>query len=473
MKLTLESTYADLPEEFARPVSPSSASAPELLAFNRPLAGELGLDVGGVDDDTLARVFSGKALPASARPVAMAYSGHQFGHFNPHLGDGRAILLGEVVTPTGQRRDLHLKGAGKTPFSRRGDGRSSLGPVIREYLVSEAMHALGVPTTRALAAMKTGETVYREDLLPGGSMVRVASSHIRVGTFEFFAARRMGEHLRRLADYAIARHDHDLVGAPDRYITFFRRVTRRKLKLVARWMGVGFIHGVMNTDNTTVSGETIDYGPCAFMDTYDEDQVYSSIDHYGRYRYSHQGRIAMWNLSVLANAFVPLVAEDTERAVEMLNEELGQLEGVFDEAWLAVMAPKLGIFEPRPEDRALVERWLTRLQREQLDFTNSFRGLATAWEAATPFHEAWRSRLDEQPQTREEAVALMKRHNPAIIPRNHQVERAIEGALAGDLSHFKAFHAALASPYEDRRSCDLFTSPPLPGEVVEQTFCGT
>jgi len=469
----LENTYADLPRDFFQDVTPSSAVKPELLAFNAPLAEALGLTLSDRSAGELAALFSGKTLPDGARPIAMAYAGHQFGNFVPQLGDGRAILLGEVVDGGGRRFDIHLKGAGQTRFSRGGDGRSSLGPVIREYLVSEAMHALGIPTTRALAAVATGEVVYRERALPGGVLARVASSHLRVGTFEFFAARRQTDHLRVLADYAIARHDPALRDADEPYLELFRAVARRKLALVARWMGVGFIHGVMNTDNTSIAGETIDFGPCAFMDTFRHDQVFSSIDHQGRYRYRSQGQVAIWNLAALANCLVPLVAADPSVAVEKLNAEVDALSEVFDRAWLAVMAAKLGIFEPRDDDRGLIQTWLDHLERHELDFTLSFRALADGPDARSPFHQAWRARLAEQPQTYAEAFALIKQRNPAIIPRNHQIERAIEGALHGDLAHFQRLHLALASPYTDSPEAAELAAPPRPHEVVQATFCGT
>lgn len=471
--IQLEHTYADLPDEFYHEVVPTAAVSPTLLAVNRPLAKELGLDLQGADDEQLAELFSGRSMPEGARPIAMAYAGHQFGGFSPQLGDGRAILLGEVVSPEGRRFDIHLKGAGQTPFSRRGDGRSSLGPVIREYLVSEAMHALGVPSTRALAAVTTGETVYRERPLPGGVLARVASSHVRVGTFEYFAARRRTDLVKRLADYVIERHYPELAQADNPYLALFEAVARRKLALVARWMGVGFIHGVMNTDNTSVAGETIDFGPCAFMDTFRADQVYSSIDHQGRYRYRNQGPIAMWNLTVLANCLVPILGDDQKAAVGTLNAVLEGLPEFFDGEWLRVMGAKLGLFEPTQDDQPLIERWLKRLETADLDFTNSFRSLSAEFELDTPFHTAWRSRLAEQPQTRDETSTLMRSSNPAFIPRNHQVERAIAGALDGDLSHFRRLHDVLSKPYKDQPDQADLALPPETHEIVHQTFCGT
>lgn len=471
--INFDNTYARLPVDFYEEVAPSSAVRPALLAFNEGLADELGLDWRARDAEELVGVFSGMSLPAGARPIAMAYAGHQFGHFAPQLGDGRAILLGEVVSPGGDRFDIQLKGAGVTRFSRGGDGRSPIGPVIREYIVSEAMHALGVPTTRALAAVSSGAPVYREKALPGAVFARVASSHIRVGTFELFASRGQVENLRTLADYVIRRHYAELAGSDEPYLELLRAVGRRKMGLVARWMGVGFIHGVMNTDNTSVAGETIDYGPCAFMDVFRSHQVFSSIDHRGRYRYDNQGRVALWNLAVLANCLMPLVAADAAVAEERLEAELHELSAYCEQQWLEAMCAKLGLFESTTADRALVRDRLAHLQAAELDFTNSFRGLPGELEAESPWHERWRARLSAQPQSRAEAIERMNRTNPAYIPRNHQVERAIQGASQGDLSHFERLNRVLAEPFTERPADRAFTAPPEPDEVVCQTFCGT
>jgi uncharacterized protein YdiU (UPF0061 family) len=473
--IDFEHSYAELPEDFYHEVEPTSAREPELLVFNDELAERLGLELDASDPE-LVELLSGRELPAGARPIAMAYAGHQFGNFVPRLGDGRAILLGEVVAPSGERYDLHLKGAGRTRYSRRGDGRASLGPVLREYLVSEAMAALGIPTTRALAAMRTGEEVMRQQRLPGASILRVASSHIRVGTFEFFAARRDTEHLEALADYAIARHDFDLRDLPrdERILSFFERVAHRQLDLVARWMGVGFIHGVMNTDNCSIAGETIDFGPCAFMDTYESGKVFSSIDRFGRYRYDNQGPIALWNLASFGNALLPLLeGDDLDASIAAFQGRIAEFREHFGRRWLEVMGAKLGLFEVREGDRELVEMWLEHLEDEELDFTNAFRRLSDDFEGDTDFHARWRERLDEQPHSREEVAARMDRHNPWIIPRNHQVERALDEARSGDLSHFRRLHRALSEPYRDRPEFEDLTEPPTPDEVVHQTFCGT
>jgi uncharacterized protein YdiU (UPF0061 family) len=391
----------------------------------------------------------------------------------PRLGDGRAILLGEVVGPDGRRRDLQLKGAGRTAYSRGGDGRSPLGPVLREYLVSEAMHALGIPTTRALAAVATGDVVFRERPLPGAVFTRVAASHLRVGSFEYFAGR--GDHvdLRTLVDYAIRRHDPDLEGEPDAGLRFFLRVADRTLALVARWWGVGFIHGVMNTDNTSISGETIDYGPCAFMDAFRFDRVFSSIDQHGRYRFENQGAIAIWNLSVLASCLVPVVDPDEQRAVSKLEEALSSLPGTLRAHRLAVMTVKLGIAEPEQADEALVDAFLQRLEDQRLDYTNAFRALSSELEAASPFHERWRARLAREGRPTDQIVAQLNRANPAIIPRNHQIAKAIDDAERGDFAHFHALASAVESPYEPSLAPAPFEEPPSPEEVVHSTFCGT
>ena len=448
--------------------TPSAARAPRLRAFNDTLADELSLESDG--EEALAARYSGLRVPDGLTPLALAYAGHQFGHFVPQLGDGRAILLGTATREDGARFDVQLKGAGRTPFSRRGDGRSSLGPVVREFLLSEAMHALGVPTTRALAAVETGETVLREDELPGAILTRVASSHVRVGTFEFFAARRMHTELEAILDFAIARHHPDLVGAPGRAIAFFERVCEATMRLVARWMSVGFIHGVMNTDNTTVSGETLDYGPCAFMDTFRWDKVYSSIDQRGRYRYSAQPQIAAWNLAVLGSTLMPLAGEGAEAAVDRV---LDTLEARFERAWLEAFAPKLGLLEPSADDHALIRGWLDHLEAEGLDFTNSFRTLDPASGEGSAFHEAWRARLLSQAAPDEDVRALMRAHNPALIPRNHLVERAITSAREGDWSVFERLRSAWERPFEDQPDAADLTRPPEPHEIVYRTFCGT
>lgn len=474
MRIPFDNTYTNLPEGFFAAASPSAAVSPSLIAFNESLAAELGIERGESSDDDLAEVFSGATIPAGADPIATVYAGHQFGSPVPRLGDGRAILLGEVVAGDGRRRDVQLKGAGRTPYSRGGDGLSPLGPVLREYLVSEAMHSLGIPATRALAAVATGGVAFRDRQLPGAVLTRVATSHLRVGTFEYFARRGERESLQTLLDYAIGRHDPDLAGGDDRAFEFFLRVAHRLVDLVASWHGVGFIHGVMNTDNTSISGETLDFGPCAFMDTYRSDTVFSSIDRRGRYRFENQAPIAVWNLAVLAECLVPLVDEDEKRAAARLGEALAHFDSWFKARWRRVMSAKLGIASPEPADEALVETYLHHLQAHRLDYTNSFRNLPAGLEKGeSDFHQRWRARLEVEGRPREEVVAAMNSVNPAVIPRNHQVEKAIVEARAGDFGHFHALKKALAAPYEDRPELDPFKAPPTPDEVVEATFCGT
>ena len=469
----LENSYARLPERFYARVEPVPVPAPVLLAWNGPLAAELGLEELGGDEERLGRLFGGNELPPGAQPIALAYAGHQFGQFVPQLGDGRAVLLGERVDASGRRRDIQLKGSGRTPFSRMGDGKSSLGPVIREYLVSEAMHALGVPTTRALAAVATGERVFREEALPGGVFTRVAASHVRVGTFEYFAARGDADAVRTLADYAIGRHYPDAGEADEPLRAFYRGVVEAQARLVAHWMALGFIHGVMNTDNTAVSGETLDYGPCAFMDEFHYDKVFSSIDRYGRYAYGQQATIAQWNLARLADC---LLTAGGDKAV--LEEELARFPGLFEDEWLGRMARKLGITTAEPDDADLIGDWLAHLQREGLDYTLSFRRLAARVGASDEprfgeFELRWRERLARQPGTAGEVRALMEAENPLYIPRNHQVERAIRAAIGGDLSVFHELRAVLERPFQEQAGRSAYADPPAPEERVTRTFCGT
>ncbi len=477
----LEHTYAELPALFHSPAPPAPVRAPRLVAFNRPLAVMLGLDTDVFDGPYGAAIFSGNALPDGARPLAQAYAGHQFGHFTA-LGDGRAILLGEQITPAGARVDIQLKGAGQTRFSRRGDGRAALGPMLREYLISEAMHALGIPTTRSLAVVMTGEPVYRETVLQGAVLTRVASSHIRVGTMEWAAAHRDQDALRALADYTLARHYPELSDVPEPLIALFEAILERQASLIARWQLVGFIHGVMNTDNMALSGETIDYGPCAFMDGYDPATVFSSIDHGGRYAYQNQPAIAHWNLTRLAEALLPLLDPDTHRAVERAAAVLDRFPARFERHLLDGMRAKLGLFTAEPDDQVLVEDLLALMHRRAADFTNTFRALSSAVSvetlvAADPDFEAWHRRLlarrARQPQSQAEAEELMRRHNPAFIPRNHKVEEALEAATTAlDFSEFEALLAVVQAPYQHALVRLDFSAPPPTG-LPYRTFCGT
>jgi serine/tyrosine/threonine adenylyltransferase len=453
-----------------------------MVEFNRALAAELGIDRSSIDDQQLAAICVGNSVPPGAMPIAMAYAGHQFGSFVPQLGDGRALLIGEVVDQPGRRRDLQWKGAGPTPFSRRGDGRAALGPVLREYLVSEAMHALGVPTTRALSAATTGERVLREDgALPGGVLIRVAASHVRVGTFEYFAARDDRDGVRMLADYVITRHYPELLEATDRYLRLLDAVAERQSALIAQWMQVGFIHGVMNTDNMTVSGETIDYGPCAFMDEYDPAAVYSFIDRRGRYAYANQPAILQWNLARLAETLLPLIDDDAARAVERATAAVHAIPARLDQHWWQGFRCKLGFATDEDNDRALLQDLLAIMQAEQADFTNTFRALAAAVSDSlalpTAFQgwcEAWRTRLAREPDGLAGACTRLHAVNPAYIPRNHRVEEMIEAAVQlGDFGPFRDLSRVLSRPFDDQPEQTAFRSPPLPHERVANTFCGT
>ena len=447
--------------------------------FNRSLATALGLDADALARPDSAPVLSGNVVPDGARPIAQAYAGHQFAHFTV-LGDGRAILLGEQITPSGDRVDIQLKGAGQTRFSRRGDGRAALGPMLREYIISEAMHALGIPTTRSLAVVTTGEPVHRERVLEGAVLVRVAASHLRVGTMQWAAAQGDVDATRALADYTITRHYPELAGALEPHLGLFRAVLERQAALVARWQLVGFIHGVMNTDNMALSGETIDYGPCAFMDTYDPATVFSSIDHGGRYAYGNQPAIAQWNLARLGEAMLPLFDADVERAVEKATGILSLFPALFEQHWLDGMRAKLGLLTRQDDDVALVNDLLAWMQRSAADFTNTFRSLTSGHVESiradpefAAWHRRWQARRGLQPQVGAEADALMRQHNPAVIPRNHNVEAALEAATAAhDFSVMERLLEVLASPYDHDRDLPVFSAPGPAGPPY-RTFCGT
>jgi serine/tyrosine/threonine adenylyltransferase len=476
----LEHTYASLPDLFHSPAPPTPVLEPRLVVFNRPLADMLGLDADALATPAGAAIFAGNALPEGAQPIAQAYAGHQFGHFTV-LGDGRAILLGEQVTPAGQRFDIQLKGAGQTPYSRRGDGRAALGPMLREYIISEAMHALGIPTSRSLAVAATGEPVYREDVLQGAVLTRVAASHIRVGSMEWAAAHRDEDARRALADYTRMRHYPQLAEAGTLHVALFEAIVERQARLVARWQLVGFIHGVMNTDNMALSGETIDYGPCAFMDACDPATVFSSIDHGGRYAYGNQPAIAQWNLARLAEAMLPLLGDDRAQAVERATAVLDRFVSLFEQYWMDGMRAKLGLFTAEDEDPALVNDLLAHMQRRGRDFTNTFRALSTpaaaeGEAAADEEFAAWYARLlarrARQSQSGDEVHALMRAHNPAVIPRNHKVEEALAAAEAHDLSVMDRLLAVLAHPYDHRQDLPEFSAPSPSGRGY-RTFCGT
>ncbi|MDA8792103.1 YdiU family protein [Bacteriovoracaceae bacterium] len=473
MKINLKNTYFDLGSSFSKRVEPSVAKRPFLIKFNHKLALDLNIDIEKSTDEVLADIFSGKTIMENSKPIAMAYAGHQFGHMVPQLGDGRAILLGEVESDN-RFFDIQLKGAGQTPFSRRGDGRSSLGPAVREYILSEAMHALNIPTTRALAITLSGEEVFRESSLPGAVFTRVARGHIRVGTFEYFLYRQDEKSLRKLADYVIQRFYPELKNEKDLYFKLFQKIARKKLSLVAKWMGIGFIHGVMNTDNTSISGETIDYGPCAFMDQFSFSKVFSSIDHQGRYQYDNQGNIALWNLSVLANCFIPLLNETPEKLKEKFMQEFAELELYFEKEWTQVFSVKFGFSEVQTGDTELFKSFLSYLEENKLDFTNSFRNIHNLlFESNDERILSLTNRIKLDKFSYEEQIKIRNQNNPYLIPRNHLVEKAIQNSLEGDYSFFHEMVEALQKPYfEDAKYID-FTQPPHSHEIVHQTFCGT
>jgi uncharacterized protein YdiU (UPF0061 family) len=496
--ISFDNSYArDLPGAFV-PWKPAQVRAPRLLFMNEALAVELGLDPSALRGDAGAALFAGNVVPEGAEPIAQAYAGHQFGGYSPRLGDGRAVLLGEVVDRAGRRRDIAFKGSGRTPFSRGGDGRAAVGPMLREVLIGEAMHALGIPTTRALAVAATGEEVVRETLLPGAVLTRVASSHLRVGTLQYFAAAGEIEQLRRVADYAIARHDPDLAGRPDRYLALLQRVSERQAALIAQWMNVGFIHGVMNTDNMTLSGETIDYGPCAFMEAYDPQAVFSSIDHQGRYAYRNQPPIAQWNLARLAEALLPLVVADdgdaaAQRAVEQATDVVRGFEPLYQANLLRGQRLKLGLSPSGGDDAAdaaLAASWLELLHAQAVDFTLGWRRLADAaagdeaplvamFTDAAPVQAwlaRWRARCATDPQlSAHERASQMRRVNPWIIPRNHRVEEALAAASQhDDLAPFEDLLAALRDPFGEHAASSRYAQPaPAAVTACYQTFCGT
>ena len=489
--ISFDNSYARLPDRFFARVAPAAAPDPRLIRVNKDLADELGIDAAWLAGPEGLAMLSGRAVASGSEPIALAYAGHQFGNFVPQLGDGRAVLLGEVVDRNGRRRDIQLKGGGATPFSRGGDGRAALGPVLREYLVSEAMAALGIPTTRALAAVATGERVYRETALPGAVIARVAASHIRVGTFQYFAVRGDADALRLLADHVIDRHYPQIRGAARPYRALLDAVIAAEAELVARWLLVGFIHGVMNTDNTAVSGETIDYGPCAFMDQYDPGTVFSSIDRMGRYAYGNQPSIMAWNLTRFAETLVPLLDEKEEAGVADAEDALAAYGEHFQRAYYAGLRAKFGLATEREDDLALFGEVLNALAENQVDFTNFFRALSGLGGVAGSGDEPvralfvdptradallaqWRSRLAHEATVDIRRQAAMRAVNPAFIPRNHQVEAMIAAAVErDDFAPFELMLAVLSRPYDDQPEHARFAEPPAAHERVLATFCGT
>jgi len=469
------------------PWQATPSPAPRLLVLNEELATELGVDADALRAPDGVAVLAGNATPSGASPVAQAYAGHQFGRFSPRLGDGRALLLGEVLDVHERRRDLHLKGSGRTPFARGGDGKAPVGPMLREYAMGEAMHALGIPTTRALAVVATGDQIARDTMLPGAVLTRVAASHVRVGTFQYAAAHGDPTLVRRLADYAIARHHPHVVEAENPYLAFFESVADAQASLVARWMLVGFIHGVMNTDNTTISGETIDYGPCAFMDSFDPAAVFSSIDHGGRYAYGNQPHIAQWNLTRLAETLLPLLHVETEAARTAATDVLQSFPDRYDEYWGHGMRAKLGVTVGQRQDRDLIDDLLALLHAQRVDFTSCFRALSSSVlgdtaparslfaepSAFDAWAERWQARLSSQPREPRAVAEAMDRVNPVYIPRNHQMEEALTAASAGDLRPFRRLLDVIAHPFDQRPGLEPYAAPAPPSFGAYRTFCGT
>ena len=487
-KISFDNTFSANLEHFYVPWKADKVPAPRMLLFNDDLAADLGLDAESFTSGGGAEILSGNLVPDGATPLAQVYAGHQFGGFSPQLGDGRALLLGEIVDPEGKRWDMQLKGSGRTPFSRGGDGKSALGPVLREYLISEAMHALGIPTTRSLAAVATGETVQRETALPGAVLTRIAASHIRVGTFQFFASQQQTERVRELADYAIARHYPELRETETRYLDFFRTVAARQAALVASWMHIGFIHGVMNTDNMTISGETIDYGPCAFLDTYAPDTVFSSIDAHGRYAFGNQPIMAQWNLTRLAEALLRIIDDDADRATELLTDEINAFPGAYMRNWLSGMRRKLGLLTEEDADLDLVNGLFNALPDQNVDYTLFFRRLSNAAtgddsavralfddpEVYAQWATRWHERLKRESASDEQRAHTMNAVNPIYVPRNHQVEAALESAVqTGSLDALNRLQDVLARPFEEREGLEDYTRPAPDDFGPYRTFCGT
>lgn len=477
----LDNSYARLPEVFFRRVRPTRVRAPRLVLLNRPLCAQLGLDAQLLEGDVGARIFAGNELPPGADPISQAYAGHQFGYFT-FLGDGRAVILGEQITPSGERVDIALKGSGPTPFSRHGDGRAALAPMLREYIISEAMHYLGIPTTRSLAVVATGEDVVRDRFLPGAVLTRIAKSHIRVGTFQYFSARDDRDSVRLLADYTLERHFPHLRDVENPYDAMLRVVVQTQAELIAAWMLVGFVHGVMNTDNMSLAGETIDYGPCAFLDSYRPGAVFSSIDRDGRYAYANQPAMGAWNLTRLAESMLPLVAKDPREAVDMAQAAVEEFVPAFRAAWYKGMARKLGLVDSGEEDVALMRDWLALLEASSADFTNAFRGLMRQPPLPQPpfthpdfpaWYARWQARVAQQKGGLAAAVQQMRVANPAVIARNQRVEEALAAAVSGDLRPLEHLLAALRTPFVDPTDPDLTAPAPEEFQRSYRTFCGT
>jgi uncharacterized protein YdiU (UPF0061 family) len=476
-----DTTYTSLPESFFTQLEPVPVTAPEMVILNNELAQSMGLDFSALDDAAQAQLFSGNQLPKSAIPFAQAYAGHQFGYFTM-LGDGRAVTWGEHITPAKKRLDIQFKGSGRTPYSRRGDGRAVLGPMLREYIISEAMHALGIPSTRSLAVATTGEPVLRDGMQPGAILTRVASSHIRVGTFEYAVRLENKSAISELMNYTVQRHYPDLMETENKAMGLLKAVMAKQIDLIVHWMRVGFIHGVMNTDNMTLCGESIDYGPCAFMDAYNPNTVFSSIDQQGRYAYANQPNIAGWNLTRFAETLLPLIHEDISQAIEIAEEVLSAFPNLYKDKWLAMMRAKLGLFGSHQDDEHIISDLLKWLHLNHADYTNTFRDLSQPEKPAgelfkakgfEAWYQRWQDRREQNAESLEASVSLMRSSNPAVIPRNHKVEEALEAAHQGELKPCHDLLAALQAPYEDDATLQAYQSPPNPSERVYQTFCGT
>ncbi|MBO25414.1 MAG: hypothetical protein CMI33_02315 [Opitutales bacterium] len=477
----LERTYSKLPGVFFSKLSPTPVSSPKILLFNQKLADEIGLDLSVLSEEERTQLLSGNLVPKGIEPFAQAYAGHQFGNFTM-LGDGRALMLGEHLTPSGQRLDLQFKGSGRTPYSRGGDGRAALGPMLREYLISEAMHALGIPTTRSLAVVATGESVYRESELPGAILTRTAGSHIRVGTFEFASLHEDKAMTQALLNYLIDRHFPEIREEENKALSVLRAAIDQQIDLITHWMRVGFIHGVMNTDNMALSGETIDYGPCAFMDVFSPDTVFSSIDHRGRYAFANQPYVAQWNLARLAESLLPLIHDERQDAIAGAEESLNAFEPAYKDKWLAMMGTKLGLAEADKQDERLVTDLLDWMHSNGADYTNTFRDLGRQVlpenqlyqsETFETWHRRWQERLVGEGRSLDSSLSLMRSVNPVVIPRNHKVEEALQAGEEGNLNPFRNLLKALESPYEEADHLAPYQVPPKPSEKVHQTFCGT
>lgn len=477
----LDNSYARLPEIFFSNITPNSVPSPKLVILNYDLARTLGLDIGELQGNEGRNILVGNKVPKGSTPIAQAYGGHQFGHFTM-LGDGRALLLGEQITPLGQRYDIQLKGSGRTPYSRGGDGKAAIQPMLREYIISEAMYNLGIPTTRSLGVTLTGEEIVRETKLQGAILTRVASSHIRVGTFEYAMRWGTKDDLKILADYTIERHFPYIKDEEEPYLSLLQEVIRRQASLIGKWQLVGFIHGVMNTDNMTISGETIDYGPCAFMDIYSPSTVFSSIDIHGRYAYGNQPNIGAWNLARFAETLLPLLHKDQNKAVDLAQEAISDFSSLYYNEWIKGMRCKLGMFNEELEDKDIIEELLNMMEKNKADYTNTFRGLTLdcledmdlfKTEEFSKWKAKWQDRLKRQEESKEQVYSLMKNSNPSIIPRNHRVEEALAAAEEGDYEVMKKFLKVLLQPYEYSNEQEVYSRLPKAIDNTYKTFCGT